>query len=247
MIEKGNYNVYDNAGNDRHIKAIRNNIKTLYSICAETVRYLAIDVDTQKDPTFGEDNFPNVVAMYEGVKVRTSDGKPLNIQSSVSNWGYVMQNTKTIFINCDHFHDLTKKANEDIPELTGRSWMPQVGDVIISDMYNQNFQISEVNTTEAVQRLGDRNSFTVTIVPYTSKNMNYSNIDITMDDVDNNINVRRALDSIFGTTHVSNSTGSVEDIDVFENEQNVKKEIYSLNEDGEIILDKSRDEILGEF
>ena len=247
MIEKGSYNIYDNDGNTKYVQTIRDNIKGFHELVGDKVYWLAYDIDTSKDVTFGEDVFPNIVAVYENVRVRTSDGKSLGLQKEVTSFGYILSNSRTILLNMDHFHDLTFEKNKSIPELSNRSWIPQVGDIIYSDIYKQAYKVSDVKDSETTQTISDKTVFSITITPHTIKNLRSDSLELNdIEGLPNGEALSKAISAIFGTTQVSNVTEQEEEIDKIKNTQDVKQELYSLNENGDIVT-TSRDSLLGEF
>lgn len=247
MIKKGEVNLYNNTS--KAILANRNLIKNFHKITGEQVIYLAVDYDTSEtsDFIFGEDTFPSVVAVYKNIVIRTGDGKPLNLSRAVNPFGFQLANSKEVYLNMDHFFEETSKVNETIGSLKGSNWIPLNSDIVIDPVYNEVYKVNMVNENDAEQSFKDRNTFKITLVPHTAKNMDTSAIDFEEDSLPNSENIKKALDAVFGTQATNQETGVVEDIDKLDNKLDIKQDTYELNEDGEVIMTPSRKSILGEF
>lgn len=245
MIKKGEVNLYNN--NEKAILAVRNIVKNFHKITGDQVIYLAVDMDLGKDFIFGEDNFPSVVAVYQNIHIRTGDGKPLNLSRVVNPFGFQLANSKEIYVNMDLFHDETYKINETIGNLEGSGWIPLNGDIIIDPVYNEIYKVNSVNDAEAEQFSKDKNTWKIVLVPHTVKNMNTSNVEFVEDELPNAQNIMNALNGLYGTTAINNNTGEEEKIDKLINKADIKQDTYELDEDGNVVVSRGRDEILGKF
>ncbi len=244
MIKKGEYNLYDNT--TKAIQAHRGIVKRFHELTGDKLIYLAIDYDLGNDFIFGEDTFPSVVAIYHDVCIRTEDGKPLNLSRIVNPFGYQLANSKGVYLNMDHFFEKTLEANNEIEYLKGKNWIPRNSDIMIDVVANKIYKINSVDEDEGEQKAKDRSDWKIVLVPHTIKNINTMVADGD-EELQKHEQILESLRGVFGTTAIDNLTQEEEKIDQLSKVDDVKHDVYEIDGNGDVIISKARQEILGEF
>lgn len=213
-------NVYND---DKAISINRMQQSEFYETAGEKIVYLAVDYDLGKDITFGEDNFSSIVALYD-TTCRTEDGKPLVAPKTINPFGFMLDNSRVIYINIDSFNQTSIQYNNNhVPSLVGKNWIPRSGDLIYSVIYDYYFQVNFSDTDDTNHFLGDRTIYKIPIIPYTKRNINTSAIDFE----DNESKLNRSmeiLNSVLGVDTVDKNDEPII-IDTISNVSDISKDL----------------------
>lgn len=238
-IKQTSSNSFDSVTYDEKAKElVRGSQGDFFNLAGTDIIYLAVDVDITTDFIWKEDTFPQIIQVYDNVKIRTTDGDTFSTEKKATPFGYYGEQRFSCFLDVDTFRSKTLADNINNPLLKGSYWEPKPQDVIIVKYSNLYLEITDVTMDDGQYMLTDRYTYKIHLKLYDKSNIDSRATKYHEATKDVNDSLQAAF-----SLGLDPDTGTVTEIKKIANLADIDANVGNDS----MILDQTRSENFGDF